>query len=604
MSTNRAGTQEQPGIVAGLLAFVGCAVFSCIAWYPLGGPVYAMALAFRGFGCGNVAPGSTTMFFCSAGVALLQLLPAAIALVLIFVFRKPLMRWVQGITPRLSPGIQFLVAPAVGTGLFTIVWAGVHYTLPIQVGLLPQIIFPAVVGLYTFIIVRYGDGLRRSLDPFFESRDRFPRWLCFVGAIAIPMLLSVLITQPWRQIVTAGPQLEHFIVLVALIVVFLLLTPRANELAPVAVRSGGRGGAPVRGGKGGMVRLVLNGSGYVVCRLALAVGMAATLHAVLDLCTPEVALAHDCTPDRPWDCQNTGGFNTTTATASGVAGGGAGAAGAGVAGGEAGGTAGATTATDGFAPQRAPSGSGRDLGGGEAPPRTEILGGRDALQWLRSRNLIDGTGRPTWRYNTWRGSPGGTFDLEALAGNVRDDGRFDENISVIIRTTPVHVQEVNDSCTIATTRIANQQLTGTDVPEATLRNQSMGQPGGYRQNAANFGTTTQGHVNLANAQPNVSAHVQNLTLQQMQHLIENGNQVTISYQLPRPAPGQPFGGHRVLVNNVQAQPEGPALIQIHDPWDGTSRWVDERWWARVGNPDRTVVMEPTGNAAAPTIPPP
>ena len=163
--------------------------------------------------------------------------------------------------------------------------------------------------------------------------------MCFVGAIAIPLLLSVLITQPWRQIVTAGPQLEHFIVLVALIVVFLLLTPRLGEPAPVAVRSGGRGGAKARGGKGGMVRLVLHGGGYVVCRLALAVGMAAALHAVLDLCAPEVAVAHDCTPDRPWDCQNTGGFNTTTATASGVAGAGAGAAGASVAGGEAGGAA-------------------------------------------------------------------------------------------------------------------------------------------------------------------------------------------------------------------------------------------------------------------------
>lgn len=200
MSSTKATSQEQPGIVAGLSVFVGCAVISCIAWYPLGGPVYAIALAFRGFGCANVAPGSLQMFFCSAGVALLQLLPAAIALVLVFVFRKPLMRWVQqGITTKLSPGMQFLVAPAVATCLFVIVWAGVHYTLPIQTGLLPQIIFPAVIGLFTFIIVRYGDGLRRALDPFFESRDRFPRWLRFVAVLAVPLLISVLITQPWRE---------------------------------------------------------------------------------------------------------------------------------------------------------------------------------------------------------------------------------------------------------------------------------------------------------------------------------------------------------------------------------------------------------------------
>ncbi|MGB2853364.1 MAG: RHS repeat-associated core domain-containing protein [Dehalococcoidia bacterium] len=371
MSSTKATSQEQPGIVAGLSVFVGCAVISCIAWYPLGGPVYAIALAFRGFGCANVAPGSLQMFFCSAGVALLQLLPAAIALVLVFVFRKPLMRWVQqGITTKLSPGMQFLVAPAVATCLFVIVWAGVHYTLPIQTGLLPQIIFPAVIGLFTFIIVRYGDGLRRALDPFFESRDRFPRWLRFVAVLAVPLLISVLITQPWREIVAAGPQLEHFIVLVALVVAFLLLAPRGGELAPVAVRSGGRGGAQARGQRGGVVRLVLKGSGYVVCRLALALGMAAALHAVLDLCTPELALAHDCTPDRPWDCQNTGGFNTTTATGSGVAGAGA----------VAGGTAAVTSGdgkTRGEGQPPVVDGSSLD-GGPDDNPFTEFDGGDGA----------------------------------------------------------------------------------------------------------------------------------------------------------------------------------------------------------------------------------
>jgi hypothetical protein len=566
-----------------------------------------MTFAFRSIGCSTVAPGSTQMFFCSAGVALLQMLPAIVVLLLLFIFRRPLMRWVQGVTAKLPPGSQFLVAPVVATCLFVIVWAGVHYTLAMQVGLLPQIIFPTVIGLFTFIIVRYGDGLRRALDPFFEGRDRVPRWLRFVGVIAIPLLLSVLITQPWRQIVTAGPQLEHFIVLVALVVAFLLLTPRLGELAPVSVRSGGRGGAPARGRKGAMVRLVLKGAGYVLCRLALAVGMAAALHTVLDLCLDEVALAHDCTPDRPWDCQNTGGFNTTTATGSGVLGAGTVGTGVIIATGE-----GGTTTTDGFAPQPDPTGGGQDLGGGEVPgpTDTEILGGRDALQWLRSRGIIDGTGRLTDRYRTWRGSPGGTFDLEAIAVTLRDDGRVSEDISIIVRMPPIYQQDINDSCTIASTRMVNQRLTGNDVPEVTLRNQSMGQPGGYRQNLSNFGTSVGGHVNLANAQPNLNAQNQNLTLQQMQQEIENGNQVTISYQLPPPPPpppGQPpapGGGHRVVVNNVQAQPEGPALIQIHDPWDGSTRWVDDQWWARNGNPNSTLVIRPTGNAAPPTIPPP
>ena len=237
------------------------------------------------------------------------------------------------------------------------------------------------------------------------------------------------------------------------------------------------------------MRLVLKGAGYVVCRLALAAGMAVALHAVLDLCLDEVALAHNCTPDNPTDCQNTGGFNTTTATGSGVVGAGTAATGATIASGE----GGTKTATDGFAPQPG-------LGGGDAlgPTHTEILGGRDALQWLRSRGFIDGTGRLTDAYRIWRDTLGGTSDLQGIAVDLRDDGRVSEDIAIIIRTTPIHVQDINDSCAIASTRIANQRLTGTDVPEATLRGQSMGQPGGYQQNPANWGTSVGGQVNLAN----------------------------------------------------------------------------------------------------------
>ncbi len=583
MTSSQSTAQEQPGIIAGLLVFIVSAVASCIAWYPLGGPVYAMALAFRGFGCGNVAPGSTTMFFCSAGVALLQLLPAVIALVVIFVFRKPLMRWVQNITPKLPPGTREFVAPVVATCLFVIVWAGVHYTLPIQVGLLPQIIFPAVVGLFTFIVVRYGEGLQRALDPFFQSRDRFPRWLCFVGIIAIPLLLSVLITQPWRQIVTAGPQLEHFIVLVAIVVAFLLLTPRLGEPAPVTVRSGRRGGAPSRGGKGGMARLVVKGAGYMACRLALAVGMAAALHAVLDLCSTEVALAHDCTPDRPWDCQNTGGFNTTTATGSGVAGAGAAAGGGAVA-----------TRTG----QAGPGG-----GGPAVEPRTEILSGRDAIQWMRRQGLIDQHGNYTNKFRVWRSAlGGGMYDLDAIAGDI-DGAKPNKDVVIVVRSEPVHQQEVWDSCCQASSRNAMQRLTGTDIPEAAWRIMSNGMPGGYRSpdpvtGAPTTGTSAGATRDLLNGHPDMNARIQNLTLQQMQQQLENGNELMITFQ-------QPTGGnHMAVVSNVQAQPDGTALIQISDPdphWGGEPRWVDERWWANYGRPNSTIVVEPAGSVAPPPI---
>lgn len=415
--------------------------------------------------------------------------------------------------------------------------------------------------------------------------------------IAIPFLLSILITQPWRQIVSAGPQLQHFIVLVGLVTAFLLLTPRTGGLAPVAVPSDSRGSTQIKKQGRGVVRLVLGGAGYVVSRLALAVGLAVALHTVLDLSLNEVALAHNCSPENPLDCQNTGGFNTTTAAGGGVIGAGAAATGTAVAAGE-----GGATTTDGFAPVPDPTGGGRDLGGGEVPtePTTNIINGRDALQWLRSRGFIDGTGRLTDAYRTWYNTiRGGNSELEMVAVNIDENGRVSEDTTIVIRETPIHIQDINDSCAIASTRIANQRLTGNDVPEVNLRNQSQGQPNGYRQNPANFGTSWDGQVNLANAQPNLNAHNANLTLPEMQRQIENGNEVTIGYRLPDP----PGGGHRVVAHNVQVNEDGIGLIEIDDPWDGSRRWVDDRWWARNGFQDGTIVITPTGNSAPPVLPP-
>ena len=576
MTSVRTSSQEQPGVVAALLVIVACALVSCIAWYPLGGPVYGMTFAFRSIGCASLTPGSLQMFFCSAGVGLLQLVPAAVVLLLIFIFRKPLIKLVQRVAVKLPPSSHFLVAPLVATLLFILVWAGVHYTLATRMGLLPQIIFPAVVGLYTFIVVRYREGFQRALDPFFEGRDHVPRWLCFVGVFAVPFLIGVLVTQPWRQIVAAGPQVEHFIVLVALVVAFLLLTPRAGKAVPVAVPSGAgsRGGAR---GRGSTMRLVLRGSGYLACRLALTLGMAAVMHTVVDLCCSDVVLAHDCTPDRPWDCQNTSGFNTTTATGSGAAGAGAAAGGS-------------STAVSGG------KGTGGGAAGGAPPgPSTDVLGGRDALQWLRSRDFIDADGRVTDKYRTWRSQlPDGRPDstgLEALAGDVDDTGRIDpDSIAIVVHSPTIHQQELGDSCGPATVRMANDRLTGNDPGEAHFR----GVPNGFHDAPPHtYGTTRNGMENMADAQPNVEATNVNLTLPQMQQHIENGNEVMVLHWK------DPGYWHWSVVKSVHAQPEGPALIQINDPENPDPVWVDERWWAARGSPGDTMLVQPTGTAAPP-----
>ena len=42
MTSSRSASREQSGIVTGLLVAVVCVITSCVAWYPLGGPVYGI----------------------------------------------------------------------------------------------------------------------------------------------------------------------------------------------------------------------------------------------------------------------------------------------------------------------------------------------------------------------------------------------------------------------------------------------------------------------------------------------------------------------------------------------------------------------------------
>jgi hypothetical protein len=149
-------------------------------------------------------------------------------MLLVVLFRAPLLRLLNDLVGKLAPGGRFLVAPLLATVVFTMSWASIYYTSSAQAGFVPQTLFPAVVGLYTFALARWGGLIRRILgDAYFGWRDRYPFWLRLAVAIGVPVVLSLTLTA--GQYVPNAALTAQFVVLVALLCGYLATVPRRDD---------------------------------------------------------------------------------------------------------------------------------------------------------------------------------------------------------------------------------------------------------------------------------------------------------------------------------------------------------------------------------------
>ena len=221
--------------------FVACALASLLLWYPLGLPselvrnVIAQPAAICSFGSGSAdifaaaaAAGTPRMYLCSFGVAVLTMAGPIALLVAAFLLRRTIAglvrRWI-GLVPE---GLRFLVAPLLSSLLFGLAWAGSHYTTAWSVGLLPQTLFPGVIGLFTFTVARWGSVIQRRLVAFFDLRDRFPMKVRIGVALLVPIVISLVLTAENR--VSFNAVKEQLIVLIGLTSGFLALAPRHGDV--------------------------------------------------------------------------------------------------------------------------------------------------------------------------------------------------------------------------------------------------------------------------------------------------------------------------------------------------------------------------------------
>ena len=223
----RSAPQDKSGKKGVLVVLIVGAIVSLICWYPLSLPSRLIRALLPNLNCTNIRVGSMEMYLCSFAVGVITMIGPVLLMVLVFFFRKQLTKWIGRITPKLPVETRFLTAPTLATVIFTVGWSGAHQATALNWGILPHMIFPAVIGLFTYAVSFYGTGVQSSLIAYFNVRDKFPKILRYLLVIGIPMLIAIAITAQER--VSLEALKEQFIVIVALVTGYLLMAPRSGE---------------------------------------------------------------------------------------------------------------------------------------------------------------------------------------------------------------------------------------------------------------------------------------------------------------------------------------------------------------------------------------
>jgi hypothetical protein len=204
--------------------------------------------------CTGETPGTSAMYVCSVKVGFLTILGPLLVMVTSLVFRRPIMRQVRKLTMKLPRGSSMFLTPALATALFTMVYASVHADTAGQNGLVPQRMFPALLGVLTFVASRVRVSVSKRFGGAITARDRIPAPIRVVLALGVPIGVSYLIMRQDRVTETATK--EQIVALLTVFLSYTALVPRDGDFLGAAER--------LLMGKGmGRLRRAVPGTKYV-----------------------------------------------------------------------------------------------------------------------------------------------------------------------------------------------------------------------------------------------------------------------------------------------------------------------------------------------------
>ena len=138
---------------------------------------------------------------------------------------------------------------------------------------------------------------------------------------------------------------------------------------------------------------------------------------------------------------------------------------------------------------------------------------------------------------------------------------------------PILQQNWDDSCVVVSSQMVIQRLTGQTIPENALRAQSHQMDDGYENNEGGFGTSSQGMLDLLNAQDGIHAEERVMGPVQVEAALAEGKQVSVAHWNPGYR-----SSHQVVVSKVEHTPNGGIRLTIDDPWTGAQKIRGGKWW--------------------------
>jgi hypothetical protein len=213
-----------------------CSLFSVVFWKLLAIPGRLIASITPWIDCSRQEVGSVPMFLCSFVYAFTRILGPLVITVILVMMRNRIRRGAIALLDKVPKLYRFLGPPLAATAVFGITWAWAHEATASFSGILPQIIFPMVAGLFCYLGIRYTPLIQGKFDGLLRIRNRLPWGIRFLIALAVPLVVAISMTGQLTDVNKA--QTEQTITLIGLVTGYVAMVPRSSaSRKQVEVRS-------------------------------------------------------------------------------------------------------------------------------------------------------------------------------------------------------------------------------------------------------------------------------------------------------------------------------------------------------------------------------
>ena len=179
------------------------------------------------------ADGSMEAISCFAQSAGWSLIGVIVVMGALFVLRVPILALIRGIIKLLPPFVGPVLTALLATAVFAMSYATIHNQPGFLAdGFIAIELFPAVVGLATFLVASFASSRGAVSRAVFHARDVTPTLIRVVLVIAVPLVTSLLIADDLAGLSPIAQ--EQLVITTSTVVGALAFVPSAHTSASVS----------------------------------------------------------------------------------------------------------------------------------------------------------------------------------------------------------------------------------------------------------------------------------------------------------------------------------------------------------------------------------